>query len=215
MHLNTGNIFSIASLEVSRTPGGDNMETAKIYRLNRERSATRLPALTAKAESSPQKPKLLDQVRQAIRTRHYSPKTEESYVHWIKRFIFFHDKRHPAQMAEKEIAQFLSSLAEELPRERLNAKSSLKRHLVSVPSRVAQGNRLCRRCCSRKKTTETAGRSVTTGSEVHPPLSSIIPLADGDPPLWSWITTHGMFAAASQRYRLRSGPNLGTRRQGR
>jgi len=57
------------------------------------------------------KPKLLDQVRQAIRTRHYSPRTEETYVGWIKRFIFFHNKRHPAEMGEKEIAQFLSSLA--------------------------------------------------------------------------------------------------------
>ncbi len=60
-----------------------------------------------------QKPKLLEQVRQAIRARHYSPRTEESYVHWIKRFIFFHNKRHPAEMGEKEIAQFLSSLASE------------------------------------------------------------------------------------------------------
>jgi len=57
------------------------------------------------------KPKLLDQVRQAIRTRHYSYMTEKAYVGWIKRFIFFHNKRHPAQMAEAEIAQFLSSLA--------------------------------------------------------------------------------------------------------
>jgi integron integrase len=72
--------------------------------------------LTLKSGTPPttQKPKLLDQVRQAIRTRHYSPKTEESYVHWIKRFIFFHDKRHPAEMGEKEIAQFLSTLASEL-----------------------------------------------------------------------------------------------------
>ena len=45
-----------------------------------------------------QKLKLRDQVRQAIRTRHYSPRTEETYVHWIKRFIFFHNKRHPAEM---------------------------------------------------------------------------------------------------------------------
>ena len=59
------------------------------------------------------KPKLLDQVRQAIRARHYSPKTEESYIHWIKRFIFFHGKRHPAEMEEREIAQFLSNLASE------------------------------------------------------------------------------------------------------
>ena len=57
--------------------------------------------------------KLLDQVRRAIRTRHYSDKTEEAYVGWIKRFIFFHNKRHPAELTEAEIAQFLSSLATE------------------------------------------------------------------------------------------------------
>jgi hypothetical protein len=66
------------------------------------------------AISTPPKPKLLDQVCQAIRVRHYSPKTEDSYVHWIKRFIFFHNKRHPAEMAEPEIARFLSNLATEL-----------------------------------------------------------------------------------------------------
>jgi integrase len=52
-------------------------------------------------------------VRLAIRTRHYSPRTEETYVGWIKRFIFFHNKRHPAEMGEQEIARFLSSLASE------------------------------------------------------------------------------------------------------
>jgi Phage integrase, N-terminal SAM-like domain len=57
------------------------------------------------------KPKLLDQVRQAIRTRHYSYRTEKAYVHWIKRFVFFHNKRHPIELGEPEIAQFLSSLA--------------------------------------------------------------------------------------------------------
>ena len=62
------------------------------------------------APSSP-KPKLLDQVRQAIRTRHYSYRTEKAYVHWIKRLIFFHNKRHPAEMGEGEIGRFLSSLA--------------------------------------------------------------------------------------------------------
>src|SRR3990172_4094274 len=66
---------------------------------------------TISSPSSAPKPRLLDQVRQAIRTRHYSPRTEETYVGWIKRFIFFHNKRHPAEMGEPEIAQFLSSLA--------------------------------------------------------------------------------------------------------
>ena len=45
--------------------------------------------------------------------RHYSPRTEETYVHWIKRFIFFNNKRNPAEMAEPEIARFLSNLATE------------------------------------------------------------------------------------------------------
>ena len=58
-----------------------------------------------------QKPKLLEQVRQAIRTRHYSYMTEKAYLGWIKRFIFFHDKRHPIEMGEAEIGRFLSSLA--------------------------------------------------------------------------------------------------------
>jgi hypothetical protein len=57
------------------------------------------------------KPKLLDQVRQAIRIRHYSIRTEEAYVQWIKRFILFHDKRHPREMGGKEVEQFLSDLA--------------------------------------------------------------------------------------------------------
>jgi integron integrase len=61
--------------------------------------------------ATPPKPRLLDQVRQAIRARHYSPRTEESYLHWIKRFIFFHHKRHPVEMGEKEIGWFLSALA--------------------------------------------------------------------------------------------------------
>ena len=59
----------------------------------------------------PQPPRLLDRVRLAIRARHYSPKTEEAYVAWIKRYIFFHGKRHPAEMGVEEVTGFLSSLA--------------------------------------------------------------------------------------------------------
>lgn len=57
------------------------------------------------------KSKLLDQVREAIRSRHYSRRTEESYVAWIRRFIVFHGKRHPIEMGEAEITAFLSALA--------------------------------------------------------------------------------------------------------
>jgi integron integrase len=57
------------------------------------------------------KPRLLDRVRAAIRARHYSRRTEKAYVAWIRRYIFFHDKRHPADMGAPEVTRFLSSLA--------------------------------------------------------------------------------------------------------
>jgi len=49
------------------------------------------------------KPRLLDRVREAIRARHYSRRTEKTYVAWIRRYIFFHGKRHPAEMGAREI----------------------------------------------------------------------------------------------------------------
>jgi len=55
--------------------------------------------------------KLLDQVRDVIRVKHYSYKTEKTYVLWIRRFILFQKKRHPLEMGEAEISQFLTHLA--------------------------------------------------------------------------------------------------------
>jgi integron integrase len=57
------------------------------------------------------KPKLLDQVRHKIRLKHYSIRTEQAYAGWIKRFILFHQKRHPASMGPPEVRTFLSHLA--------------------------------------------------------------------------------------------------------
>ena len=58
-----------------------------------------------------EKIKLLENVRNVIRMKHYSIRTEETYVSWIKRYIFFHNKRHPSEMSEKEISEFLTYLA--------------------------------------------------------------------------------------------------------
>ncbi len=69
------------------------------------------------AESWPELPppsgphKLLDRVRWHLRVKHYSIRTEKTYVDWIRRYILFHGKRHPADMGEEEIAAFLSHLA--------------------------------------------------------------------------------------------------------
>jgi integron integrase len=61
----------------------------------------------------PRKKKLLDRVRDVIRTKHYALRTEQSYVDWIKRFILFHDKRHPQEMGVSEIEEYLTYLAVE------------------------------------------------------------------------------------------------------
>lgn len=59
------------------------------------------------------KPKLLDRVRAVARVRHLSIRTEQAYTDWIRRFILFHKKRHPAEMGEEEVRQFLLHLAVE------------------------------------------------------------------------------------------------------
>lgn len=57
-----------------------------------------------------QKPKLLDQVRHSLRVKNYSYMTEKAYVHWIKRFIFYHNVRHPIEMGESEVRDFINFL---------------------------------------------------------------------------------------------------------
>jgi integron integrase len=58
-------------------------------------------------------PRLLDRVRWHLRVKHYSIRTEQAYVDWIRRYILFHRKRHPSEMGEKEISEFLTHLAVE------------------------------------------------------------------------------------------------------
>jgi len=62
---------------------------------------------------SASQPRLLDRVREALRRKHYSIRTEEAYVDWIKRYIFFHNKRHPAEMGAAELEKYLNHLAVE------------------------------------------------------------------------------------------------------
>ncbi len=78
-------------------------------------------------------PKLLNRLREALRSRHYSRLTERAYCHWVKRFIFFHNVRHPAGMAEPEINAFLTHLA---IKENVSASTqtqALKRTPLLVP----------------------------------------------------------------------------------
>jgi integron integrase len=75
------------------------------------RRAPQAPKIAQQPTTGTRKPKLLDRVREALRSRHYSRRTEQTYCYWVKWFIFFHNVRHPAEMAEPEINAFLTHLA--------------------------------------------------------------------------------------------------------
>lgn len=86
-----------------------------------------------------QKPRLMVRVREALRSRHYSERTEEAYVMWIKRFIFFHNKRHPSSMSGEEVNAFLTYLAVDqtvsasTQNQALSALLFLYRHVLDDP----------------------------------------------------------------------------------
>ncbi len=67
--------------------------------------------MSQQLSSAPQDKKLLDQYRDALRIKHYSPRTEDTYITWVKNYILFHHKRHPKEMGIPEIQQFLTHLA--------------------------------------------------------------------------------------------------------
>jgi integron integrase len=114
-----------------------------------------IPASTSPSAASPpsgRQPKLLDRLREALRARHYSRRTEQSYCQWaclprhegsrrrqVKRFIFFHHVRHPAEMAEPEINAFLTHLAVQekvsasTQNQALSALLFLYRHVLARP----------------------------------------------------------------------------------
>ena len=62
---------------------------------------------------APAKQRLMERVRETLRAKHYSRRTEEAYTGWIRRFIVFHGKRHPSTMSGEEVNAFLKHLASE------------------------------------------------------------------------------------------------------
>ncbi len=93
----------------------------------------------------PRKSPLLEDVRQAIRIRHYSTRTEKSYLYWVRQYILFHGKIHPANLAERDVAQYLSFLAQKrrvsasTQNQALNALVFLYRNVLFRPLGNIQG----------------------------------------------------------------------------
>ncbi|TKJ28954.1 MAG: hypothetical protein CEE40_10145 [Chloroflexi bacterium B3_Chlor] len=101
---------------------------------------------------TPRPKRLLDQVRDAIRLKHYAYSTEKTYLYWAKRFVLYHKNRHPLEMGEKEISEFLTYLAVEenvaalgrlKPRE--EEKALLEARLQQLRAKRERVRSLCRR----------------------------------------------------------------------
>lgn len=103
-------------------------------------SIPRIPANQLSRQPEPQRKfRLLESVRHRLRTRRYSRRTEQAYCDWIRRFILYHERRHPREMGESEIAAFLTHLATErrvsaaTQNQALQAILFLYRQVLGVP----------------------------------------------------------------------------------
>jgi site-specific recombinase XerD len=144
-----------------------------------------------------QKPKLLDQVRETIRRKHYSLRTEAAYVDWIKKYIFFHNKRHPSQMGASELEQFLNHLA-------VQRKVAASTQNQALSALVFLYRQVLRQDFDWLDNLERAKKParlpvVLTENEVH----SILAHLDGQFAIWLRVTIDGMPAPAREGHRLR------------
>jgi integrase-like protein len=164
---------------------------------------------------SAQKPKLLDQVWAAIRLRHYSLRTEEAYVHWIRRFIFFHNTRHPLEMGEQEITHFLSALATEghvsasTQNQALCALLFLYRQVFDRQVGWFEEVVRARPTATAARRVEPARSESTLGS------SRWDSLAHGESLVWCWLALAGVFAPPRDGPRLCQTPTRGSCRERR
>lgn len=104
------NYLAIASIVQSLELFSPDVSKERIAHMNSSGSALSASG-AAQTANKMARPKLLNQVRIVLRACHYSQRTESAYLNWIRRFILFHNKRHPAEMAETEVNQFLTHLA--------------------------------------------------------------------------------------------------------
>jgi hypothetical protein len=89
------------------------------------------------------KPKLLNQLHQALRSRHYSPRTDQTYCHCVKRFIYFHNVSQPGEMEEPEINAFLTHRAVACPSVTPLPHTCSKAAMTSAPYRNCSATKTC------------------------------------------------------------------------
>ena len=160
-------------------------------------------------------PRLLDQVRDVIRRRHYSYRTEQTYVHWIKRFIHFSRHAASGEMGAAEVTAFLSYLATErdvaaaTQNQALSALLFLYQQVLGHRAAVDEGHR------AGEAPAAAAGGADARGAAGAAGASSRAPVADGGAALRRGAAADRVPHAAGEGRRLRLPPDPGARRQGR
>jgi hypothetical protein len=91
------------------------------------------------------KPRLMDQTRQVMRVKHYSYQTEKSYLRWARRYILFHDKRHPSELRTAEVRAVDRHVSESTQNQALNALVFLCKHVLEVELGIIDAVRAHRR----------------------------------------------------------------------
>lgn len=134
---------------------GQCLESARLPRSFGFGTISCVPPTTAAVAASP---KLLGRVCWHLRVKHYSIRTEQVYVDWIRRIILFHRKRHPNEMGEKEITEFLTHLAAEKTCRCLYAKPSFRNTPVSLSASARVKTRFHRQCPARHTPGQAARR---------------------------------------------------------
>ena len=159
-------------------------------------------------------PKLLEEVRDLIRTRHYSYRTEEAYLNWIRQYILFHGKRHPAEMGADQVTQFLTHLAVK----RQVAASTQNQALAALLflyKNVLKVDLPWLTNVERAKRPARIPLVLTKGGSQAPAHTiGATELAPGEPALRSRTAPQGMSEFASKRSGFRVSANRCARRKG-
>lgn len=121
----------------------------------------------SQSSASASSPRLLDQVREIIRIKHYSIRTEQAYTQWLRRYILYHGKRHSRDMGTTEVSAFSEFARDHGKCIRFHSEPSPQCHPVPV-SRCTQDNAaLTGKCPARKATEASAGRAHARGSQAN------------------------------------------------
>ncbi|MCX5812293.1 MAG: site-specific integrase [Proteobacteria bacterium] len=150
-------------------------------------------------ETLPDNP-IFEQVRNLIRLKHYSIRTEKSYLSWIQRYIIFHNKKDPAEMGSSEIEAFLSHLAVNLNVSASTQNQAFNALLFLYRDVLKKNLDESINAIRAKKTNKIAYGNDQRGSCKTNQSSSCRSSVNGETDIWEWFTIDGMCEAACERH---------------